>query len=58
MPPQSNERRLIATARKGIENAMAPETLTQYRSTGASIDADRLSGVLAEALAEPFSARG
>ncbi len=58
MPPQSNERRLIATARKGIEDAMEPETLTQYRSTGASIDADRLSGVLAEALAQPPSARG
>ena len=58
LPSGSNERRLIATARKGIENAMAPEMLTQYRTTGASIDADRLSGVLSEALAEPFSARG
>ncbi len=57
MPLQSNERRLIATARKGIEGAMAPETLAQYRATGASIDADRLSGLLSEALAEPFSAR-
>ena len=58
MPAQSNERRLVATARKGIEDAMAPETLTQYRSTGASIDADKLSGVLAEGLAQMPSARG
>jgi hypothetical protein len=58
MPPQSNERRLIVAARKGIEDAVEPETLAQYRSAGASIDADRLSGVLAEALAQSPSARG
>ena len=52
LPPQPNERRLIAEARAALEKELPPDALARYLAAGASLDQKKLPELLSESLAQ------